>query len=294
MLRLLAPYLPFTCEDVWSWWQAGSVHRAPWPTAAELSGVAGDAAEAREAHAALRHRPSAPFARARRTRRCGRHGSRGRRATPAPDDEIRALRADRARPEGRGACRRAAAHRRRALASTVAAEARGGADVARPARVARSYADLIRARWPRTSAAATSPPRRRCRRGAGPAGTCWPRRRWSSPAWTWRSRRSGSSTPTSSSKCAGATAPTASRSESIAEVTGDARALLTAERTALNVLQRLSRHRDADRAASSTRRTTASACSTPARRRRAGARSRSTRSAAAAAPIIASGSTMAC
>ena len=53
-LRLLAPFMPFVTEEVWSWWQEGSIHRTRWPEGIELGDHDGDPAVVDGVAAALR------------------------------------------------------------------------------------------------------------------------------------------------------------------------------------------------------------------------------------------------
>ncbi|MGK2349378.1 valine--tRNA ligase [Actinomyces sp. W5033] len=52
-VRLLAPFLPFVTEEVWSWYRTGSVHRSAWPSATPLREAADGVDASLVGHAGL-------------------------------------------------------------------------------------------------------------------------------------------------------------------------------------------------------------------------------------------------
>jgi valyl-tRNA synthetase len=94
LLRLLAPFLPFVTEEVWSWWQEGSVHRAPWPDGPGLDELGLGELEPSEAGTAVLDAAAAAIAAVRRAKSGARLAMKApvaRLILTAPQDQLDAL-----------------------------------------------------------------------------------------------------------------------------------------------------------------------------------------------------------
>ena len=99
LIRLLAPFLPFSTEEAWRWWHEGSVHRAPWPTLGEFAFEVTDApGEVYEPVAEVLE----AIRRAKSTAQVSQRAAVARLCVVAPPDVLAALRAAAADLEAAG------------------------------------------------------------------------------------------------------------------------------------------------------------------------------------------------